>query len=465
MANAAWYRMREALFRVDPVVLAGCIAVLAFVTSVATMSFEFGSRIGGWSYPYYRAVPWSAIVPFAAAAGCAVPLLVWSARWIDRREVLCIALWLIIGTGLVLLLRVPYPADFDAIIHSNKANSYYSVSLRPGFLALLQDFESVAPTLPLHARGNMPGKTGLFTLLGLLTGSREIMGVLILMLSNVCGLLCYWIARELGTDRRTALFALVLATLIPGKLAFVPLLNVIAPAFILLGFCFLLRFLRTGESWLALFLGADVYATAFFDPFQLTMAPLFALFIAVGLWQGRLSVTAFVRLLGYSTLSFAVVYAVVHFAFGFAMYPALLYIYEDARHFVAGSNRPYGVWLSENLIQFSVSLGVCNAVVWIGDIARTIGSAGANAASLRDRFVAPMALLSLGCIVVLLAIDISGTIRGEVARLFIYIACFIQIPVAAICARSTNVYGMAIVLVCTLLQGAVTVSMIAFVYP
>ena len=68
MVNA---RLREALFRVDPLVLGGCIVSSVFVTSVAMMSFEFGSRVGGWSYPYYRAVPWRAIVPFAAAAGCA----------------------------------------------------------------------------------------------------------------------------------------------------------------------------------------------------------------------------------------------------------------------------------------------------------------------------------------------------------------------------------------------------------
>lgn len=465
MKSAVWRRAGTALRSADPILLAGCAVTLAFVASVATMTFEFGSREAGWVFPYYRSTPWSGLATFALTLCCALPLLAWSTWRVGRHETLCIATWLIAGSLLQLVLRISYPIEFDEIVRSNVANSYYSASLGRTYGELLRDFDSITPTLPLHARGNMPGKIGLFALLGLFTSSPQAMGVVILLISNLAALCGYWIARELGADRRAALFSLVLMLFIPGKVAFLPLLNVVAPIWILLGFLLLLRFLRTTEGWVAMLLGADVYATAFFDPLPLSMAPLFALFIGGAMLQRRLDAAGISRLFGLAALGFAFVYAFVWAVFGFDLFGALLYVFEDARRFNALANRPYSDWAILNLIEFGTSLGVCGAVVWLGDMVRThVGHENA-AIRLRSRLLAPMTLLSLGCIATLLILDLSGTSRGEVTRLWIYLASFVQIPLASVCARRPGLQAVALVLACALLQDAVTISMVAFVIP
>ena len=465
MPFAAWPRLYDRLRRVDPALLVGCGATLVFVASVASASFEFGSLEGDWRFRYYRRTPWSALLPFALAAGLALPLLAWSLRGIERRAAPWIAMWLLAGAAVTFALRLSYPFNLDQIVRSNLANSYYSTSLSPGLRPLLEDFGSVAPGLRLHARGNMPGKTALYTLLGLFTRSPQALGTLVVLLSGLSGLLVYAIARELGADRRAALLGLVLSLLLPGKVAFVPLLNVIAPVFVLTGFLLLLRFLRRREAWATLLLGTVVYAAAFFDPFPLTMAPLFALFVLVALAQGRLDAGGLTRLLGLSAVAFAASHAVVRGALGFDLFAALAYVFEYQRRFVGGSQRPYDVWVVENLIEFGVSLGVCTTVLWLAELGRVLLPAGSAAAPLHERAAQPMALLSLGCLAVVLLVDLSGTVRGEVARLWIYVACFVQIPVAVRCARVPGISGILVLLTCTLLQTAVSVGMVAFVVP
>jgi hypothetical protein len=66
---------------------------------------------------------------------------------------------------------------------------------------------------------------------------------------------------------------------------------------------------------------------------------------------------------------------------------------------------------------------------------------------------------------VLLATDLIGINRGEVVRLWIFLACFFQIPAAYVCARLGNRAAMVPVLATTVLQSALGTSMIGFVVP
>jgi len=77
----------------------------------------------------------------------------------------------------------------------------------------------------------------------------------------------------------------------------------------------------------------------------------------------------------------------------------------------------------------------------------------------------PIVALSLGLGVVLLAIDLSGVNRGEVTRLWIFLACFFQIPAAYACARLQSRTAVMLILGPTLLQDVLATSMIAFVLP
>jgi hypothetical protein len=65
----------------------------------------------------------------------------------------------------------------------------------------------------------------------------------------------------------------------------------------------------------------------------------------------------------------------------------------------------------------------------------------------------------------LLATDLLGINRGEVTRLWIFLACFFQIPAAYACARLNSRVALALVLGTTLLQTALGTAMIGFIVP
>jgi hypothetical protein len=66
---------------------------------------------------------------------------------------------------------------------------------------------------------------------------------------------------------------------------------------------------------------------------------------------------------------------------------------------------------------------------------------------------------------VLAAVDLIGVNRGEVARLWIFLACFFQIPAAWVCSTLERRAAMALVVFSTALHTAVGVAMILFVVP
>jgi hypothetical protein len=81
--------------------------------------------------------------------------------------------------------------------------------------------------------------------------------------------------------------------------------------------------------------------------------------------------------------------------------------------------RPYGVWVSANIREFSFGVGGCQLVLFacaVGLAARRVG---------RDL---PALALSLGILAAVIATDVIGANRGEVIRLWIFLACFSQVP-------------------------------------
>ena len=63
------------------------------------------------------------------------------------------------------------------------------------------------------------------------------------------------------------------------------------------------------------------------------------------------------------------------------------------------------------------------------------------------------------------AADAVGINRGEVVRLWIFLACFWQIPAAYVCGRLNSRTAFTLVLIMTLLQDVLGSSMLAFIEP
>jgi hypothetical protein len=75
-------------------------------------------------------------------------------------------------------------------------------------------------------------------------------------------------------------------------------------------------------------------------------------------------------------------------------------------------------------------------------------------------------VLSCGAILAMVAAaDLIGVNRGEVSRLWIFLACFWQIPAAYVCRRLDSALAFNLVLLTTLLQNTLGTAMIAFIVP
>ena len=72
-------------------------------------------------------------------------------------------------------------------------------------------------------------------------------------------------------------------------------------------------------------------------------------------------------------------------------------------------------------------------------------------------------LVCAGVAISVLALDIAGINRGEVVRLWIFLACLFQIPAAYVCARLNSRAALALVLATTVLQAALGIKMIGFI--
>ena len=146
--------------------------------------------------------------------------------------------------------------------------------------------------------------------------------------------------------------------------------------------------------------------------------------------------------------------------FGFHTGDALTRVAADAAEFNAKESRPFGLWAWRNLVEFAFGAGICQAVLfWV---AAADGFRRADGRRLIER---PIVVVCAGLLVMLLALDLAGVNRGEAIRLWIFLACLLQIPAAYVCARLSSRVAMAVVLTLAVVQCALGTATIGFVVP
>jgi hypothetical protein len=281
------------------------------------------------------------------------------------------------------------------------------------------------------------------------------------ILSNLGGVLLYVFVRDLSGDGRFALASLVLYLFVPAKLYFFPLLNTATPFFVLLCACLLQRWLMTGRPLYAGALGVSLYVLVFYEPLPLVMGLFFAALVARALQRKDIG---WRTLLIHSSLvlfAFLVAYAAMYVLFGFDLMSAFRQISVEAIQFNAAAGRPYGIWIRENVPEFLFGVGVCQVVL----VAVALADGLLRRDSPESRLTRPIVVICLGLLAVLAATDLIGVNRGEVIRLWIFLACLFQIPAAYVCARLKSRVALALVLVTTLLQDALGTAMIGFILP
>jgi len=441
-------------------VLAGTAVAAAVCYAVATEALVLGSPRGRWHYPYVQPL---ALTPFLVAFAVSVPVLALlrlRARSAAGEWWLVVA-WIALATAAHAALRALTPFSFESIFTSPGANAFYTVTRQQPLSAVLSSFVEARNGMPLHAQSNMPGKLVLMYGLEMLTISPAVLPWILVILSNLGALLMYRFVRRLADDHTTALYSAVLYLFVPSKLFFFPLMNTMTPVIALALACLIVEWLQTGRLGWAVMVGVLLYALVLFEPMPLVLGLLFAALTLRALHRGDLGWSQLVLHSVAALATFVACAAIVEMVWGFDLVNGFGAVRAHALEFNAIQRRPYDVWVGANLVEFFFGLGACQTVLIAG--AGALGLRGSGA--LADRLTRPVPLLTLGLLATVAAIDLIGINRGEVIRLWIFLACFLQIPAAWVCAQTRRPQAIALVLITTLLVCALGTAKIGFVIP
>jgi hypothetical protein len=433
----------------------------------------FGSEAGGWGNPDLRG-RFSA-APFLTA-GLLIPIVLvlayFSGKRIRQHEWKLVGLWMLLGFGAQLWMRSLTFFSMSAIIESPGATSFYNVTQAYSAWDFLTNYHALVGALPLHARANMPGKTLLFYLLEMITSSTTIMGYLIILISNLGGVLTYLLTRQLFKNRLAALYAMIFYLFMPAKLYFFPILNTVTPVLMLLSLLLFVQYLNSKKDNYLLALGLSLYGLCFFEPLPLVTGLIFLALMGKSLLEGELDRFQLIKIFAYVPGSFFLMHLLLIRTLGFNILEAFSFSLQDARAFNVHGHRPYSVWVVHNLKDFFLNMGIAHSVLFLTVLGSTFWKLAVLIRQRNDTgnpfaayFTKSPVLLLLAFTSVLLVLDLLGINRGETDRLWIFLGVILQIVVAYYCAVGRQYAAFAPVLAITIFQTTLCLYRIGFVTP
>jgi len=433
---------------------AGTLAALLACFGVADQMLVLGSRDGGWTYGYVGPFFPGALAAAAAAAGLAAVLVYGS----GNRQWPALLAWLLFAFGIQALVRSVAPLGLEPIFASDNANGFYGVTRLVGPGEALRDFDRLRTSWPLHANSNMPGKLLFLYALEMLTRHPAALAWLVVFVSNAGAVLMYVLVQDLFADSRAALYSAILYLLVPAKLFFMPLLNTVTPVVALASAVLLVKWLGTARASFAAALGASLFVLVLFEPLPLVMGLLFALLTVRAAWLGQITGRQILSHVAIGAAAWAAAYGAMRLLTGFDALGAFRQLQQEAVRFNDAVGRPYLVWVGANLFEFLFGAGVCQVLL----VGAALADGWRQGGTWRERATQPILVVSVGVLLVLLVTDVLGINRGEVTRLWVFLACFFQIPAAYVCGRLENRGALILVSAVTILQATLGTAMIGF---
>jgi methylthioxylose transferase len=431
-----------------------------------------GSPEGGWFYGYVAGFSAASLWRFALACALNAAAVAAAWPWLKRlsstengirfSELAVISAWCVLAAFIQALLLSLSAHELGAKFASDTSNSFYSVALRFDADSILGDFERLRPRWPLHAHSNLPGKLLLVRALTRISSRADVVAWLVVVLSNLGGVLVYVFVRDVFKQRMVAALSAMLYLFTPARLFFFPLLNTITPVVVFACGCLLTRWIATGRIAYAAALGAAVYALILFEPTALVIGVLFAALLGRAIVSKQIARSVALSQIAVGIVGFAATHLFMMWWFGFDLFSALRQVWIDANAFNVEARRPYGIWLRQNIVDFFFGAGLAQAVLFVAALADGMADLQSERPG-RDAMTIVITC-SAGAAAVAVA-DVSGINRGEVLRLWIFLACVWQIPAAYVCARLQSALAFTVLLVTTLLQVSLGMSMIGFIVP
>ena len=203
-----------------------------------------------------------------------------------------------------------------------------------------------------------------------------------------------------------------------------------------------------------------------FEPVPLVMGIVFVALLLKYYREHGFAPAHLIATIAYPLVSLLLIHLIARRALGFDIIGTFLCVVRDAVGFNQLAGRSYGVWLIQNIKDFFIGAGCAQSVLFIAAIAGIALRRGAShGRTLAGAVLEPASLISVSTLLALLVLDIIGINRGEVTRLWIFLMVFLQMSVAHLCVPQPGRVTGYIVLLCSVLQTLVCISMIAFVYP
>jgi hypothetical protein len=439
----------------------GAALSIAVCWGVARQTLVVGSADGGWHYPYGPPASAALVSAWVLWSAAAAGLVVASWRLAAARPWWILLMWILAATGLQWTLRSMEPYPLEAQFVSDNSNSFYSVARQHDAADILRSFDRVRRDAPVHVQSNMPGKLLLTHALQLVSSRTDVLPWLLIGLSNLGAILMYGFVRDLFDSPKVALSAAALYLFVPGRIFFFPLMNTITPLLVLACAWLLVKWIRTGRTMFAVMMGVALYGLVLFEPLPLVIGLLFLALVFWAIARGEIAPGRFVLQSALAICAFIVAAETVLVMAGFDVLRAFDTIRAHALEFNETASRPYRLWLAANLWEFAFATGWCAIVTGPGALVYACRSAG----SWRERMARPIVPVCIGSLAVLAAVDVIGINRGEVTRLWIFLACFFQIPAAYVCATLNTPWALALVLFMSALQAAAGFTLIRFVVP
>ncbi|MET0231592.1 MAG: hypothetical protein ABW186_11730 [Rhodanobacteraceae bacterium] len=461
-SRSRFARSTEALPPASPLALAIVLAI--------GLAFAFGVylKTPGLNGTWYWAWPYRDLGIARVLALLVLPMVpfVLALREIERRQAARslawpIALLMLTSFGLQLLGMLCRPEGLEhlrAIVMSPIATSYFTDALKIDDLGTwLANFHTA--TLAKHSATHPPGPILYYWFwLQLFSAPTAALvgGVALGALATLAIPVLYQFAGLWTDDRRARLVACAYYALVPAIVVFFPEFDQIYPIFAMLAVVAWVRALR-GSPAAAIAFGVVLFVETFFAYNLLAAGAFLAMYAAYFLWRERGVASAWRALIVASSIGVAV--------FGVCNAIAWLCGFDPVRTFVhalamqkldaATVIRPWTSTVLLDPYDFLLGAGILAGPLILMHVARIAKSFAAA----REEFA-----LSIMALATILVVDVSGLLRGETARLWLFLQPFAIVPASRELLRF-DARGRALFFAVQWLIVAVMVCRMTFVEP
>ena len=416
---------------------AAVILIIGLVFGIGVLN-EWGPLNGFFNFTKWE-WPWQDLSPIQMGLALLVPFLliagvVWSADRNTSRVPMGFWLAALVVANFCLqlfsVLADPRGAErILQIVSSPNATSYFNDALSIQHLSQwLGHFDRVA--LHGHSVTHPAGPIVFYYLFARMFGpdvGALLGGCAVGLLASFGVVVMYHFAGLWTNDRRARLMASSFYALLPGLTVFFPELDQVYPLFSMLLILTFVKALNTTGNWYrpALAFGAILFLASFFAYNLLTIGAFLLYYSLWWLWNEGKALTL-LRTAALSVLLAGALYLLLWVTTSYNPPAAFRHAMALQRGNAQWLARPYHVFVLTDLYDFALAAGIIAIPILVFRLTK-----------LRDDFKANptgTALMLIG-LATLLTVDLSGLLRGETARVWLFLQPLLVVPVALELAR------------------------------